>query len=124
MCLQGPELFSKWVGDSEKAVRDIFRKAKQVAPSIIFIDEIDALGGERASSSRSGGSNVQERVLTQLLTELDGVTALGNVTLVAATNRPDRIDRVKITDKLKFSINSDKKFVFFRHYYVLVDLIG
>ncbi|XP_033228007.1 ATPase family protein 2 homolog isoform X2 [Belonocnema kinseyi] len=91
--INGPELFSKWVGDSEKAVRDIFRKARQVAPSIIFIDEIDALGGERASSSKSGGSNVQERVLTQLLTELDGVTALGNVTLVAATNRPDRIDK-------------------------------
>lgn len=84
------------MGDSEKAVRDIFRKARQVAPSIIFIDEIDALGGERASSSKSGGSNVQERVLTQLLTELDGVTALGNVTLVAATNRPDRIDKVEI----------------------------
>lgn len=92
--INGPELFSKWVGDSEKAVRDIFRKARQVAPSIIFIDEIDALGGERASSSsKSGGSNVQERVLTQLLTELDGVTALGNVTLVAATNRPDRLDK-------------------------------
>lgn len=93
-CLQGPELFSKWVGESEKAVREVFRKARQVAPSIIFIDEIDALGGERGSSSSGSGSNVQERVLAQLLTELDGVIALGSVTLVAATNRPDKIDRV------------------------------
>ncbi|KAI4490028.1 hypothetical protein M0804_004210 [Polistes exclamans] len=91
--IRGPELFSKWVGESEKAVRDVFHKARQVAPSIIFIDEIDALGGERGSSSGSNGSNVEQRVLAQLLTELDGVTALGNVTLVAATNRPDKIDK-------------------------------
>ncbi|CAL7934559.1 unnamed protein product [Xylocopa violacea] len=90
--IKGPELFSKWVGESEKAVREIFRKARQVSPSIIFIDEIDALGGERGASS-SAGNNVQERVLAQLLTELDGVTALGSVTLVAATNRPDKIDK-------------------------------
>lgn len=90
--IKGPELFSKWVGESEKAVREVFRKARQVSPSIVFIDEIDALGGERSSSS-NGGSNVQERVLAQLLTELDGVTALGSVTLVAATNRPDKIDK-------------------------------
>ncbi|KYN40579.1 Spermatogenesis-associated protein 5 [Trachymyrmex septentrionalis] len=93
--IKGPELFSKWVGESEKAVREVFRKARQVAPSIIFIDEIDALGGERGSSSGGSGSNVQERVLAQLLTELDGVTALGSVTLVAATNRPDKIDKIK-----------------------------
>ncbi|XP_076765948.1 ATPase family gene 2 protein homolog A isoform X4 [Xylocopa sonorina] len=90
--IKGPELFSKWVGESEKAVREIFRKARQVSPSIIFIDEIDALGGERGASS-SAGNNVQERVLAQLLTELDGVAALGSVTLVAATNRPDKIDK-------------------------------
>lgn len=90
--IKGPELFSKWVGESEKAVREIFRKARQVAPSIIFIDEIDALGGERGFSS-GNGSNVQERVLAQLLIELDGVTTLGSVTLVAATNRPDKIDK-------------------------------
>ncbi|XP_015181076.1 PREDICTED: spermatogenesis-associated protein 5 [Polistes dominula] len=91
--IRGPELFSKWVGESEKAVRDVFHKARQVAPSIIFIDEIDALGGERGSSSGNSGNNVEQRVLAQLLTELDGVTALGNVTLVAATNRPDKIDK-------------------------------
>ncbi|KAL7296406.1 hypothetical protein TKK_0010418 [Trichogramma kaykai] len=91
--VKGPELFNKYVGESEKKVRELFQKARQVAPSIIFIDEIDALGGERSSSSESAGASVQERVLTQLLTELDGVTALVNVTLVAATNRPDRIDK-------------------------------
>ncbi|KAH0548394.1 hypothetical protein KQX54_001138 [Cotesia glomerata] len=92
--IKGPELFSKWVGESERAVREVFRKANEVAPSIVFIDEIDAIGGERATGDAANASNnVQERVLAQLLTELDGVTALGNVTLVAATNRPDRIDK-------------------------------
>lgn len=86
----GPELFSKWVGESEKAVREVFRKARQVAPSVIFFDEIDALGGERSSGSTT---SVQERVLAQLLTELDGVTPLGDVTILAATNRPDCIDK-------------------------------
>jgi AAA family ATPase len=92
--LQGPELFSKWVGESERAVREVFHKARQVAPSIVFFDELDALGGERSGSSGSGSSSVQERVLAQLLTELDGVQPLGNVTVVGATNRPDRIDKV------------------------------
>lgn len=90
LSIKGPELFSKWVGDSEKAVREVFRKARQVAPSIVFFDEIDALGGERSSGS---STSVQDRVLAQLLTELDGVTPLGNVTILAATNRPDRIDK-------------------------------
>lgn len=65
-------------------------RARQVAPSVVFFDEIDALGGERSSGAAAG---VQERVLAQLLTELDGVTPLGDVTVLAATNRPDRIDR-------------------------------
>lgn len=78
------------MGESEKAVRDVFRKARQVSPSIIFFDEIDALGGERSSAS---STSVQERVLAQLLTELDGVSPLGDVTILAATNRPDRIDK-------------------------------
>lgn len=75
-------------------MREVFRRARQVAPAIIFFDELDALGGERGSAGNGGGSNVQERVLAQLLTEMDGVTALANVTVVAATNRPDRIDKV------------------------------
>lgn len=91
LSIKGPELFSMWVGESERAVRDLFHKARQVAPSIIFFDEIDAIGGERSSSA--SGSSVKERVLTQLLTEMDGVNALTNVTIVAATNRPDLIDK-------------------------------
>ena len=86
----GPELLNKYVGESERAVRNVFRKAKQVAPSILFFDELDALGGERTSGS---SSRVDERVLAQLLTELDGVTPLGDVMVLAATNRPDRIDK-------------------------------
>ncbi|XP_076252760.1 ATPase family gene 2 protein homolog A isoform X2 [Rhynchophorus ferrugineus] len=90
LSIKGPELFSKWVGESERAIREVFRKARQVAPSVIFFDEIDALGGERSSGS---STSVQDRVLAQLLTELDGVTPLGDVTILAATNRPDRIDK-------------------------------
>lgn len=94
LSIKGPELFSMWVGESERAVREVFRKARQVAPAIIFFDEIDAIGGERAEGSSGGsGSSVKERVLTQLLTEMDGVEALDNVTIVAATNRPDMIDK-------------------------------
>lgn len=92
LSVKGPELFSMWVGESERAVRDLFRKARQVAPAIIFFDEIDALGSER-SNSAGGGSSVKERVLAQMLTEMDGVNALNNVTIVAATNRPDLIDK-------------------------------
>ncbi|EDW04191.1 ATPase family protein 2 homolog [Drosophila grimshawi] len=91
LAIKGPELFSMWVGESERAVREVFRKARQVAPAIIFFDEIDAIGGER--SEGGAGASVKERVLTQLLTELDGVEALHNVTIVAATNRPDMIDK-------------------------------
>ncbi|XP_073826078.1 ATPase family gene 2 protein homolog A [Musca autumnalis] len=94
LSIKGPELFSMWVGESERAVREVFRKARQVAPSIVFFDEIDAIGGERAEGSSGGsGSSVKERVLTQLLTEMDGVESLQNVTIVAATNRPDMIDK-------------------------------
>lgn len=94
LSIKGPELFSMWVGESERAVREVFRKARQVAPAIVFFDEIDAIGGERADASSGGsGSSVKERVLTQLLTEMDGVESLQNVTIVAATNRPDMIDK-------------------------------
>lgn len=90
LSIKGPELFSMWVGESERAVRELFRKARQVSPAIIFFDEIDAIGGERSASA--SGSSVKERVLAQLLTEMDGVNVLNNVTIVAATNRPDLID--------------------------------
>ncbi|CAB4070099.1 EPRS [Lepeophtheirus salmonis] len=90
MAVKGPELFSKWVGESERAVRELFRKARAVAPSIIFFDEIDSLCGSRGGS---GDSKVSDRVLAQLLTEMDGVEVLNSVTIVAATNRPDMIDK-------------------------------
>lgn len=91
LAVKGPELMSKYVGESERAVREIFRKARAVAPSILFFDEIDALAVERGSSA--GGGNVGDRVLAQLLTEMDGIEQLHNVTILAATNRPDMIDK-------------------------------
>nr|KAF6482202.1 spermatogenesis associated 5 [Molossus molossus] len=92
LAIKGPELMNKYVGESERAVREIFRKARAVAPSIIFFDELDALAVERGSSS--GAGNVADRVLAQLLTEMDGIEQLKDVTVLAATNRPDRIDKV------------------------------
>jgi len=90
VAIKGPELFSKWVGESEQAVRDLFHRARRVAPSIIFFDEIDALGAERGGG---GSGKVGDRVLAQMLTEMDGIEQLGDVTIVAATNRPDMIDK-------------------------------
>uniref|UniRef100_A0AAQ5X7F2 non-chaperonin molecular chaperone ATPase n=1 Tax=Amphiprion ocellaris TaxID=80972 RepID=A0AAQ5X7F2_AMPOC len=91
LAIKGPELLSKYVGESERAVREVFRKARAVAPSIVFFDEIDALASERGSASGSGG--VGDRVLAQLLTEMDGIEQLRDVTVLAATNRPDMIDK-------------------------------
>jgi transitional endoplasmic reticulum ATPase len=90
IAIKGPELLSKWVGESEKGVREIFRKARQASPSIIFFDEIDALVPKRGSYQ--GSSHVTESVVSQILTELDGMEELKNVTILAATNRPDMLD--------------------------------
>jgi transitional endoplasmic reticulum ATPase len=90
IAVKGPELLSKWVGESEKGVREIFRKARQASPSIIFFDEIDALVPKRGSFQ--GSSHVTESVVSQILTELDGMEELKNVTILAATNRPDMLD--------------------------------
>ena len=87
--VKGPEILSKWVGESEKAVREIFRKAKQAAPTVVFFDEIDAIAGVRGMEM---GAKVGERVLNQLLTEMDGLEELHNVVVIAATNRPDMLD--------------------------------
>ena len=87
--IKGPELLSKWVGESEKAVRKIFQKARQTSPSIIFFDEIDSLAPRRGAS---GDNRVTERVVNQLLTEIDGLEELHNVVVVGATNRPDILD--------------------------------
>ncbi|MCE8423241.1 MAG: CDC48 family AAA ATPase, partial [Candidatus Methanoperedens sp.] len=87
--VKGPEFMSKWVGESEKAVRETFRKAKQAAPCIIFFDEIDSIAPTRGTGS---DSNVTERVISQMLSEVDGLEELHNITVIAATNRPDIID--------------------------------
>ncbi|TKX81607.1 CDC48 family AAA ATPase [Halorubrum sp. SD626R] len=87
--VRGPQLLSKWVGESEKAIRQTFRKARQVSPTIIFFDELDSLAPSRGQEM---GSNVSERVVNQLLTELDGLEDMGDVMVIGATNRPDMID--------------------------------
>ncbi|HMB51094.1 MAG TPA: AAA family ATPase, partial [Natronoarchaeum rubrum] len=87
--VRGPQLLSKWVGESEKAIRQTFRKARQVAPTVIFFDELDSLAPSR---SQEMGSNVSERVVNQLLTELDGLEEMEDVMVIGATNRPDMID--------------------------------
>jgi len=87
--IKGPQLLSKWVGESEKGVREIFKKARQASPCIIFLDEIDALAPARGGG---GDSHVSERVVSQLLTEMDGIEELRGVMVLAATNRPDIVD--------------------------------
>jgi len=87
--VKGPELLSKWVGESEKAVREIFKKARQVSPCVVFFDEVDSLVPRRGASSEN---NVSERVVNQLLTEIDGLEEMHDVVIIAATNRPDIID--------------------------------
>ena len=88
--IKGPELLNKYVGESEKGVREVFEKARSNAPTVVFFDEIDSIAGERGA--RMGDSGVGERVVSQLLTELDGLEALEDVVVVATTNRPDLID--------------------------------
>lgn len=101
LAVKGPELLSKWVGDSEKALRNVFQKARAASPSVIFFDEIDSIAGARqdGSSGNGGPGGVSNRVLSQLLLEMDGISSAGNlsensnrVVVVAATNRPDVLD--------------------------------
>jgi len=88
--VKGPEIFSKWVGESEKAIREIFRKGRTAAPAIIFFDELDSIVPRRGLGYSDSGAS--ERVISQLLTELDGIESLQNVVVIAATNRPDILD--------------------------------
>jgi transitional endoplasmic reticulum ATPase len=88
--IKGPEVLSKWVGESEKAVREVFRKARQASPTIIFFDELDSITPVRGSGF--GGSQVTERVISQILTELDGLEELKDVVVIGATNRLDIVD--------------------------------
>jgi len=87
--IKGPELFSKWVGETEKGIREVFRKARQAAPTVLFFDEVDSLAPVRGSDM---GSHVTEQAVSQLLTELDGLEELRDVIILAATNRAELID--------------------------------
>jgi transitional endoplasmic reticulum ATPase len=88
--VKGPEVLSKWVGESEKAVRKIFAKARQVAPAIIFFDEVDAIASQRSGSNQGAGADA--RVVNQILTEMDGMEDMKDVVVMAATNRPELVD--------------------------------
>ncbi|MHA2180325.1 MAG: CDC48 family AAA ATPase, partial [Promethearchaeota archaeon] len=88
--IKGPELLSKWVGESEKAIREVFRKAKMAAPCIIFFDEFDSIAPSRGRHTSDSG--VSEKVLSQFLTELDGLEVMKDILVIAATNRPDILD--------------------------------
>jgi transitional endoplasmic reticulum ATPase len=107
--VKGPEFLSKWVGESEKAVRETFRKARLVAPCIIFFDEIDAIAPSRGNSD----SHVTERIISQILTEMDGVVRLKDIKVIAATNRPDMLDSALLRtgrfDKLIYIPVPDEK---------------
>ena len=89
LSVKGAELLSKWVGDSERAVRELFRRAREAAPTLVFLDEVDALAPVRGQSTDGGTT---DRVVAALLTELDGVEPLRNVVVIGATNRPDLVD--------------------------------
>ncbi|MHA1882913.1 MAG: CDC48 family AAA ATPase [Candidatus Thorarchaeota archaeon] len=94
--VKGPELTSKWYGETEKAVREIFRKARTAAPTIIFFDEIESIAPQRGRGMGGEGTYVVERVVSQLLTEMDGLESMKDVIVLAATNRPDLIDRAML----------------------------
>ncbi|MDD2615526.1 MAG: CDC48 family AAA ATPase [Methanosarcina sp.] len=109
--VKGPEMFSKWLGESEKAIRETFRKARQVAPCVIFFDEIDSVASMPGMESTD--SHTSERVLNQLLTEMDGLEALRDVVVIAATNRPNLLDPAILRpgrfDRLVFIGSPDRK---------------
>jgi len=92
LTVKGPEIFSKWVGESEKAIREVFRKARMSAPSIIYFDEIDAIAATRGGGMGSSGNHVGMQVVNQLLVEMDGIEDRQGVIIVASTNRPDILD--------------------------------
>ena len=108
--VKGPELLSMWVGESEKGLRKIFEKARQASPTIVFFDEIDAIAGRRGQDM---GSHVTERMVNQLLSEMDGLMELNDVVVIAATNRPDMVDPALLRpgrfDRLLLTPVPDKK---------------
>src|SRR5919109_926001 len=114
--VRGPELLSKWVGESERGIREIFRRARQAAPCVVFFDEIDSIAAARGRGEEDGGgggSGTSDRIISQILTELDGISELHGVVVIAATNRPDMIDTALLRpgrfDRIVFVPNPDKK---------------
>ena len=109
--IKGPEVFSKWVGESEKAIREIFRKARMAAPTVVFLDEIDSITPRRGMGMSDSG--VSERVISQLLTEMDGIVTLRDIVVIAATNRPDMVDSAVLRpgrfDRLIYVPEPDEK---------------
>jgi transitional endoplasmic reticulum ATPase len=109
--IKGPEVFSKWVGESEKAIREVFRKARMAAPAVIFFDEFDSLVPRRGMGYADSG--VSERVISQLLTEMDGIISLEDVVIIAATNRPNIVDPAVLRpgrfDRLIYVSEPDEK---------------
>jgi transitional endoplasmic reticulum ATPase len=115
--VKGPELLSKWVGESERGIREIFRRARQAAPCVIFFDEIDSIamarGGGIGGEMGGGSIGTNDRVISQILTELDGISELHGVVVLAATNRPDMIDTALLRpgrfDRIVFVPNPDRR---------------
>ena len=109
--VKGPEVLSKWVGESERAIREIFRKARQASPCVVFFDEVDSIAPRRGL--RGGDSGVTDRIVNQLLTEMDGITKLEGVVVLAATNRPDILDPALLRpgrfDRIVYVPPPDKK---------------
>jgi len=109
--IKGPEIFSKWVGESERAIREVFRKARSAAPAIIFVDELDSVVPRRGLGYADSG--VSERVISQLLTELDGIENLRDIVVIGATNRPDILDPALLRpgrfDRLIYVTSPDEK---------------
>ncbi|MDQ5842157.1 MAG: CDC48 family AAA ATPase [Thermoproteota archaeon] len=115
--VKGPELLSKWVGESERGIREIFRRARQAAPCVVFFDEIDSIamarGGGMGGEMGGGSIGTNDRVISQILTELDGISELHGVVVLAATNRPDMIDTALLRpgrfDRIVFVPNPDRR---------------
>ena len=111
--VKGPELISKWIGESERGIREIFRRARQASPCIIFFDEVDSIAPIRGGGMEGGGHGSTERVVSQLLTEMDGIQEMHGVVVIAATNRVDIIDMALLRpgrfDKVIYVPNPDSK---------------
>jgi transitional endoplasmic reticulum ATPase len=112
--IKGPELLSKWVGESERGIREVFKRARQASPCVIFFDEVDALAPMRGGGMGEGGgsSGISDKVVSQILTEMDGISSLHGVVVLAATNRPDMVDPALLRpgrfDRIVFVPNPDK----------------